>query len=126
METNTIIPVRPEETPIMEEWHIWLDIYIYNKRYEKYFHPMDWFAQSQYILPIRTCSFCFVIDPVKQTVSLCYYLKSTVTTTNYFTIFLQTIDVINSYLFSFGSITNITFLLTNNYLSYQQFVKKIV
>ena len=123
METNTIIPVRPEETPIMEEWHIWLDIYIYRT---KDFHPMDWFAQSQYILPIRTCCFCFVIDPVKQTVSLCYYLKSTVTTTNYFTIFLQTIDVINSYLFSSGSITNITFLLTNNYLSYQRFVKKIV
>ena len=87
---------------------------------------MNWFAQSQYILPIRTCRFCFVIDPVKQTVFLCYYLKSTVTTTNYFTIFLQIIEVINSFLFSFGSITNITFLLTNNYLSYQQFVKKIV
>ena len=51
---------------------------------------------------------------------------SNATTTNDFTIFLQTIDVINSYLFSFGSITNITFLLTNNCLSYQQFVKKIV
>jgi len=38
------------------------------------------------------------------------------TFTNYFTIFLQTIDMINSYEFLYGLITNIIFLLTSKYL----------
>ena len=37
------------------------------------------------------------------------YQMSTTTNANYFTIFLQIIDIVNFYWFSFGPITNITF-----------------
>ena len=53
-------------------------------------------------------------------------IKSNVTVTNYFITFLQTIDVANSYWFSFEPTTNIIFLLINNHSPYQQFVKNIV
>ena len=48
---------------------------------------------------------------------------SNIIVTYYFATFLQTIDVTNSYWFSFEPATNITFLLTNNHLSHQQFAK---
>jgi len=41
-------------------------------------------------------------------------------------LFLQNVEVINSYWFSSESTTTITFFLSNNNLSYQQFVKKFV
>ena len=39
--------------------------------------------------------------------------------TNFFTIFLQTIDVVNYYWFLFGPKTDIVFLLPNNYSPHQ-------
>ena len=43
------------------------------------------------------------------------YKLGNVTSKNYFTTFLQTVVVTNSYWFSFVSTTNITFSLTNNH-----------
>ena len=43
------------------------------------------------------------------------YKLGNVTSINYFTTFLQTVVVTNSYWFSFVSTTNITFSLTNNH-----------
>ena len=40
---------------------------------------------------------------------------SNATIINYFTIFLQNVDMSNFYWFSFGPTTNITFLFTNNH-----------
>ena len=48
---------------------------------------------------------------------------SNVTITNYFTIFLQIIDVVNFYWISSKLTTNINFLHVNNHLSHQSFVK---
>ena len=43
------------------------------------------------------------------------YKLGNVISINYFTTFLQTVVVTNSYWFSFVSTTNITFSLTNNH-----------
>ena len=51
---------------------------------------------------------------------------SNIIVTYYFATFLQTIDMTNSYWFSFEPATNITFLLTNNHSSHQPFVKWFV
>ena len=51
------------------------------------------------------------------------YSKNNSTTTTYFITFLQTVDVNNSYWFSFKPTTNITFLLANKYSSHQQLIK---
>ena len=48
---------------------------------------------------------------------------SNVTVTNYFTIFLQTIDMANFLWFSSKPTINITFSFTNNHPSHQRFVK---
>ena len=45
------------------------------------------------------------------------------TLTNYFTIFLQMVNMINSYWLSSKPFTNITFLLITNHQSYEQIVK---
>ena len=52
-----------------------------------------------------------------------YIQLSNVTCTNYFTTFLQTVNVENFYWFLYRDTTNIIFLLTNNYLSYYPSVK---
>ena len=51
---------------------------------------------------------------------------SNVTVTNYFTIFLQTIDMANFLWFSSKPTINSTFSFTNNYLPHQQFEKFFV
>ena len=48
----------------------------------------------------------------------CQIFMSNLTVINYFTTFLQTIDMTNSYWFSFQLIVNIIFSLTNNHLSH--------
>ena len=61
--------------------------------------------------------------------ALLYLSMNNVTTTNYFTTFLQTIDV-TIYWFSFRLTINITFSFTNNHSPHQHvikiFVKKFV
>ena len=52
--------------------------------------------------------------------------KSNATTTNYFTIFLQTVVMTNFYWFSLRPTNNITFLFANNHLSHQEFMKVFV
>ena len=52
------------------------------------------------------------------------YILSNATDTNYLTIFLQIVDIANSYWFSYRPTPNITFLLTKNHPSHSQFVKK--
>ena len=44
--------------------------------------------------------------------------KSNTILTNFFTIFLQTVLIANSYWFAHGPITHIIFLLTSNHLSH--------
>jgi len=51
---------------------------------------------------------------------------SNVIITNYFTIFLQIIDIANFYWFLFKSTTNIIYLFINNNSPHQQFVKRFV
>ena len=58
--------------------------------------------------------------------NIVYFFKSVVIITNFSTTFLQTVKVANSYWFTFEPTTYINFLLTNNYSSHQQFVKKFV
>ena len=58
--------------------------------------------------------------------NLYIFLSRNATKTNQFTIFLQTVDVINFYKFLSGLITNIKFLLTNNYSPHQQFIKRFM
>ena len=53
------------------------------------------------------------------------YSKNNSSTTNYFKTFLQTVDINNSYWFSFKSTTNIIFSLANKYSSHQQLIKNI-
>ena len=52
------------------------------------------------------------------------YQISNVIGINYFTTFLQTITIVNLYWFSFGLITNIIFLITNNHSPHQQIIKR--
>ena len=52
------------------------------------------------------------------------YQISNVIDINYFTIFLQTITIVNLYWFSFGPITNIIFSITNNHSPRQQLIKR--
>ena len=53
--------------------------------------------------------------PAKQFVPLIDHYRKNAIVTNFFTTFLQTIEVANSYWFASGSTTYITFLLTNNH-----------
>ena len=53
-------------------------------------------------------------------------MKSNATTTNYFTTFLQNVDLSSSYWFSSRITINITFLFTNNHSTHQHFVNIFV
>ena len=54
------------------------------------------------------------------------FCKSNAIAINYFTIFLQNVNVSTSYWFLSKPIINITFSFTNNYSPHQQFVKNFV
>ena len=53
-------------------------------------------------------------------------MKSNATTTNYFTTFLQNVDLSSSYWFSSIITINITFLFINNHSTHQHFVNIFV
>ena len=62
---------------------------------------------------------CYAKQRNKLCMNLSLIIKNNAIDTNYFITFLQTVAIENNYWFSFELITNITFLLTNNYLSHK-------